>query len=400
MLSKNIIKKRLYMSSMLRKVFVCLLLTSVIFSLTGLQNNLFAVGDEYLRIRSGDGASEEYRYLEPQQPYVPSRPSSNVIGDVPDNRSAVSKSTYPLTFAEQGAPVNEYIIALGDLLEVFVWQNPDLSKDVLVGPDGKISYPLVGRIKVVGLTLKEFEDRLVLELSKYVKSPQVSVMIKAFSETPPNRVIVLGAVAAPGVYSYRGTINLLEAIAQAGDFRDDAKDDTVIIVRGNLSKNPKVIKVNARSIIRRGTTRNEIVLKPRDVIFVPRSTVRKTKAKIMILGEVAYPGIYTYAKNLTLLEAVSLAGDFKESARSDSVMLMRGKVNEKPELTRINVRRMVLKAELQNNIVLRPDDVIYVPRSFINDFNKFFENIKNVVDNALYILDVRQEIRMLQGHIR
>lgn len=399
--SKTIIKKNFITLITRKALFLSFLVILIVFAVAGPQDKSFAQGKEYLRLRQGTQASEDSRYTGGrQQGYVAPRPASNEIGYYSEDKTtSKARMASPLYSTEQQQqPIKEYRVAIGDSLEVYVWQNADLTKIVNIGPDGTISYPLVGRIHAAGLTLVQLEEKFTSELAKFIKSPQVAIMVQQFSETKPNRVIVLGAVGAPGVYSYKGSISLLEALAQAGDFREDAKDDTVIIVRGNFTKNPQVIKVNARSIIRKGTSRKEIIMQSNDVIYVPRTFEKKRVDKIMVLGQVNYPGIYSYSTNLTLLEVISLAGDFNDQARSDSVMVMRGNMKEKPEISRINVRSMVLRGELQNNIVLKPNDVIYVPRSFISDFNKFFENIKSVVDDALYILDVRQQIRFLQGY--
>ena len=164
----------------------------------------------------------------------------------------------------------EYFIAAGDTMEVFVWKNPDLSKDVIVGPDGKISYPLVGRIQAVGLTIDQLEEKITQELSKYVKYPQVSVMIKEFSG---NKIIILGEVSYPGIYTYKGTINLIEAVALAGDFTKDARQDSVMVVSGNLTYYQDIKRINMSQVIREGTSEGDIILQPNDVVYVPKSFI-------------------------------------------------------------------------------------------------------------------------------
>lgn len=167
-------------------------------------------------------------------------------------------------------PIVEYFIAPDDVIEVFVWQNPDLSKDIIVGPDGTISYPLVGRIQAVDLTLSQLEDKIRERLSEYIKYPQVSIMLKKASG---NKIIILGEIARPGIYTYTASINLIEAIALAGDFTEGAHADSIMVVRGNLTEKPEVKRINILKAITRGTTSTEIVLQPNDVIFVPKTFV-------------------------------------------------------------------------------------------------------------------------------
>jgi len=180
-------------------------------------------------------------------------------------------------FAATGKPLSgketasvDYYISVGDVMEVFVWQNPDLSKEVIVGPDGKISYPLVGRIQAVGQTITQLENTITEGLSKYVKYPQVSLMMKQFGG---NIIIVLGEVLYPGIYTYTGSINLIQAIALAGYFNDKAREDCILIVRGNFTEHPVVQRINLAKMIRKGAPGTDIFLQPNDVIFVPKSFI-------------------------------------------------------------------------------------------------------------------------------
>jgi len=222
----------------MRKLF--LLFSLVLVFLTGIfLKASFAEGNEWQRIR-------------------PSTLASTVAGE-----DAVTQTNAAIPMA--------YYLSPGDIIEVFVWQNPDLSKEVIVGPDGMISYPLVGRVKAIGLTLDKLEDKFTTEFAKYIKFPQVSIMIKKFSG---NKIIVLGEVLYPGIYSYQGAINLIEAVALAGDFTQNAHIDSVLIVRGGFSGKPSVERINMARVITRGIMDGkDINLKPNDVVYVPRTFV-------------------------------------------------------------------------------------------------------------------------------
>jgi len=183
----------------------------------------------------------------------------------------------------QEAPKVEYFIAVDDEIEVFVWQNSDLSKSVIVGPDGQISYPLTGRILAAGLTPVQLEDKLREKLSEYLKNPEVSVMMKKYAG---NKIVILGEVTYPGIYTYKGTINLIDAIALAGDFTPAAHSDSVILVRGNLDEKPEAKRINLIQAITRGTSDAGIILQPTDIIFVPKTFVANLNKFIADIGPI------------------------------------------------------------------------------------------------------------------
>ncbi len=185
---------------------------------------------------------------------------SNLEGTVKGEDSIIQTGSAPV----------EYFISAGDVMDVFIWQNPDLSKEVIVGPDGYISYPLVGRFKAVGLTLNKLEEKFKTELLNYIKFPQVSIMIKKFAG---QKIIILGEVLYPGIYSYQGKINLIDAVALAGDFTKDAHQRSVLLVRGGFSGEPQVKRVDMVEVITRGITKGDITLQANDVIYVPRTFV-------------------------------------------------------------------------------------------------------------------------------
>lgn len=207
---------------------------------------IFAQSKEYLRTRSSTTATEE----------------APIFGDK--------------------EPLMEYFISVDDELEIFVWQNPDLSKDVIVGPDGYISCPLVGRLKAAGLSLSQLEEELTGRFFQYVKYPKVSVMIKKFAGY---QIIILGEVNSPGIYTYKGTINAIEAVALAGDFTDKAHMDSVIVVRG-LGEKPHATRINMVKAITKGIVEKEITLKPNDILFVPKTFVANLNKFIGDLGPI------------------------------------------------------------------------------------------------------------------
>jgi len=175
------------------------------------------------------------------------------------------------TLSPTGERVAEYYIAPNDKLEIFVWQNADLSRAVSVRPDGKLSYPLVGTIEAAGLTLDQLQNLILEKLSVYIRFPQVVVSLV---ESAGNKVVVLGQVNYPGIFTFKGNaISLIEVIAMAGDFTTDGRRESVMVISDNFSENPKVRKIDLLTAIRKGVATTDIFIKPDDVVYVPRSTI-------------------------------------------------------------------------------------------------------------------------------
>ena len=173
---------------------------------------------------------------------------------------------------EMAKPVGnypEYIIGIGDILSVFIWQNQDLTQDVIVRPDGRISFPLVGDMSVVGRTLPDVGKDLKERLREYIKYPEVSLSIRQFGG---GKVIVLGEVKQPGVYFVTGRKTVLEAIALANGFTDASLASTVVVVKGIFSGHPKVVRVSSNMALK-GSLINNIMLESEDVVFVPKKPI-------------------------------------------------------------------------------------------------------------------------------
>lgn len=164
----------------------------------------------------------------------------------------------------------EYLIGPGDLLEISVWREPELTRQVRVRPDGRFSYPLIGTITAAGLTIEQIQDTVKSELLKYVKFPEVTISV---IETTSNKVTVLGEVYYPGIYSYKGNIDVVTAIGLAGDFNEKAKRESVVIVSGNYTDHPTARRVNVFRSLRQGSAGGSFMLKPNDVVYVPKTFI-------------------------------------------------------------------------------------------------------------------------------
>lgn len=188
----------------------------------------------------------------------------------------------------------EYYIDVGDVLDISVWQIPDLSKsEVIVRPDGKISFPLIGDIKTEGLTLTLLDNIITERLKTYVKAPEVSIMIRRFGEQA-NKVIILGEILGPGVYKFSGPPSITELIASAGGYTKYAVLNSIMVIRGDIRTKPEVTRVNFAQIIKGARLSENIFLKPNDIVYVPRSFI----GNINTFLEIFQPAISEYMQTM------------------------------------------------------------------------------------------------------
>ncbi|OPX30301.1 MAG: hypothetical protein B1H08_02065 [Candidatus Omnitrophica bacterium 4484_171] len=183
----------------------------------------------------------------------------------------------------------EYIIGVGDVIDISVWENPDLNKEVIVRPDGKISFPLINDVRAQGLTITELDDEITLRLKDYIKYPDVSVSLKKIGGS---RIIVLGEVGSPGVYSIEDRKTVLEAIALAGGFTRDAVLNSVIVIKGGFA-HPEATRVNLASALRKGKLKEDIGLNAQDIVYVPKKFIANLNYFLKQFLEPISRGIYT-----------------------------------------------------------------------------------------------------------
>jgi len=139
----------------------------------------------------------------------------------------------------------EYRLGPEDVLDVFVWKEPELTTTVVVRPDGRISLPLANELEASGKTAAELQQEITARLSKYVVQPMVNVMVKQVNSL---KISVLGEVRRPDVYRIKNRVTVLDAIAMAGGFTDLARPNKVIVLRNTLA-GPQRIKVNIKQLV-------------------------------------------------------------------------------------------------------------------------------------------------------
>ena len=172
----------------------------------------------------------------------------------------------PATVAAQAvAPPSDYIIGPEDVLSIVYWRDKDMSGEVAVRPDGKISVPLLDDVQAAGLTPEQLRDRLVEASRKLIEDPSVSVVVRQMNS---KKVYITGEVAKPGPYQLIGPTTVLQLIALAGGLREYADSKKIVILR-TVGANRVGYPFNYKDVAAGKKLTQNIELKPGDTVVVP-----------------------------------------------------------------------------------------------------------------------------------
>jgi polysaccharide export outer membrane protein len=176
---------------------------------------------------------------------------------------AVQTPAPPVTSAVP-LPAN-YVIGAEDVLSIVYWRDKDMTADVTVRPDGKITLPLLNDVAAAGLTPEQLRDRL-LEVSKqYLEDPNITVVVREMNSL---KVYITGGVQKPGPYPLTGPMTVLQLISIAGGLREFVDGKRIVIFR-NEGGRPTTFTFNYKDVIARKNLRQNIELKPGDTVAVP-----------------------------------------------------------------------------------------------------------------------------------
>lgn len=181
--------------------------------------------------------------------------------------------------------ISEFSLGPSDVIDVQVWRNNELSRKVQVDPYGKISYPFVGEINVTGMSVKQLKDVLTQGLLKYYVDPVVEVNVSSIQS---QKVFVLGEVSRPGIFSLSKPTDVLEAIASSGGFTQDAREENVLVIRGD-KKTPELIKLDLKSAMKHADLRQNISLQNGDIVYVPVTFIADAGRYFEHLKDILYP---------------------------------------------------------------------------------------------------------------
>lgn len=338
-------------------------------------------------LKKMESVEGEQKVIEPVKVKEPSPPPEAIkVAPAPKIEKPVQRAiSQPVVVPDEPESVSEittseHVIEVGDILSVIITPAEELSRDIVVNPDGTITFPFVGSILVRDMTIERFKTELTERLSQYIIEPQVSVSVKHFGK---KRIYITGEVRSPGAYPYTPGLSLMELITTAGGFTELAEKKAVRIHR-RVGRRAKLIDVNVEDIIKTGDLSKDVELHPRDVVEVPRGA-----KGIYVVGEVKHIGgimVVPYAEGLTVSKAVSYVGGPTFNADLARVRITR-EVPKRKVIT-VNLKK-VYAGDLRGDVLLQPGDVIYVPPSALGAGVSFVNNILPWLSAIVMILWIR-----------
>ncbi|MDQ1318679.1 MAG: hypothetical protein QG588_2341 [Candidatus Poribacteria bacterium] len=208
---------------------------------------------------------------------------------------------------DNGGERQEYIIGYGDqLLITIIGHENELTASVIVRPDGMISYDIIGNIKAEGLTIAQLSSNIRERLfdSEYYSDPKVTVQLKESRQD----VYVIGDVMDPGTKRFLKPPSVIEALASAGGYKESADLANAVIIRKN-ERTPVNLELIKKNLNKESTiaelSKDEYLLKKGDVLVIPSAIKERL---ISVIGHVHKPGAYPVKSNVSIIEALALAG--------------------------------------------------------------------------------------------
>lgn len=251
---------------------------------------------------------------------------------------------------------DETLLDEGDILSVNILGYPQYSKaEATVGPDGKISMPLIGEVEAIGLTTSQLRELVAEKFrsEKFLKEPHVFVtLIKS-----RNRFVsIIGqGVEKPGIYPIEGETRIMEVVARANP------NERAMLRSVSITRDGKQQMVDLEKLLNQADLTQNIVVQPGDVINVPEDKERFA----FIMGEVNNPGAILLKGSISLAEAIALS-----DGQTQDALMSRITVSHKGEpLREIDFTKFMLEGDLSQNVLLRPGDIINIPldtENFVN----------------------------------
>ena len=297
-------------------------------------------------------------------------------------------------------PNLEYRIGPLDMVQVVVWEHPELTSPMgqyqpagqRVTTDGTLFYPYAGEIKAAGLTAQELRAEITKRLSdKILNDPQVDVRVTGYNSL---KAFVSGAVNKPGYVAFNeNPMTIPTAIAAVGGFAEEADPAMLQLRRGD-----KVYNINYLDAFKSNLPLDRILLKPDDQIFIPTLTETQKENRVFVLGEVNRVGAVNVNQGkLSLVEALANAGGLQTThASSRSVYVIRNTSEKQIDVFHLNAKNAMALA-MAERFNLNPRDIVYVDASGLATWNRIVNLILPTVNGVYGGIGAARNIELIMN---
>lgn len=265
---------------------------------------------------------------------------------------------WPAAMAQSGQ--GEYRVGAGDTIFMSAPQRPDLNRELAVDAEGNVELPLIGKVNVNGLTASEIENKLLQALRQYY--PSINRLQVTVTEAVSQMIYVSGEVQSPGRYAFSKSVNVWEAIREAGGPLGTAQLDNIRIIK-DRSRGGTSVMVNVLAAIEGGTMDQLPELEAGDTVIVPaEQDIYTGSYGVNVFGAVANPGTYRLTAGQDLVSAVLVAGGPIAYAELKKVKIIRPRSDGSNETVEINMENFLNHGDPAANPKLKPGDTVNVPQ--------------------------------------
>ncbi len=269
-----------------------------------------------------------------------------------------------------------YIIGVGDILQIIVWDHPELTTPAgqfrdaetsgqQVGDDGYLFYPYVGMVKATGMNIAALRDVLTERLSAYIQNPQLDVRVVGFRS---KRVYVVGEVNTPGVLRLNDVpLTIADAISLSGGLTDNAHKSGV-----NISRDGKVYEIDLKALYDHADSSQNLTLQHGDIVNV----LDRSQQKVFMMGEIRNPSsVEIINGQLSLAAAIGEAGGVNQnSADSGGIYVVRNTDKDQPEIFHLDAR-YATGLLLAERFAMQAQDVVYVDTAGVSQWNRVINQL-------------------------
>lgn len=297
-------------------------------------------------------------------------------------------------------PNLEYRIGPLDMVQVVVWEHPELTSPMgqyqpagqRVTTDGTLFYPYAGELKVAGLTAQELRAEITRRLSdKILNDPQVDVRVTGYNSL---KAFISGAVNKPGYVAFNELpMTIPAAIAAVGGFADEADPSMIQLRRGD-----KVYNINYLDAFKANLPLDKILLKPDDQMFIPALSETQKENRVYVMGEVARTGAVNVNRGkLSLVEALASVGGLQTTyASSRSVYVIRNTSEKQIDVFHLNAKNAMALA-MAERFNLNSRDVVYVDASDLATWNRLINLILPSAQTVYYGATITRDIQLISS---